>query len=79
MTKTRQDNNVTNRIDLVYAKNDSKLSGLIRPGAIYDEIGQDNDVTDLPRTVYVKNKTKISLLTKLGAVYHKNQTKQLHN
>ena len=39
MTKTRQDNNVTNRIDLVYAKNDSKLSGLIRPGAIYDEIG----------------------------------------
>lgn len=38
MMKTRQDNNVTNRIDLVYAKNDTKLSGLIRPSVIYDEI-----------------------------------------
>ena len=37
MTKTRQENDVVNCIDVVYAKNDAKLSWLIEPGVVCDE------------------------------------------
>ena len=37
MTKTRQDNDVTNHISLVYIKTETKLSGPIWPSAICDE------------------------------------------
>ena len=51
MMKTSHDNDVTNRIGLVYAKNNIELSGPIEPSVVYDETIQDNDVTDLPRAV----------------------------
>ena len=37
MTKTREDNDVTDRTSVVYAKNDIELWWSIRLGAIYDE------------------------------------------
>ena len=51
VTRTKKDNDVTNRIGLVYAKNNIELSGPIEPSVVYDETIQDNDVTDLPRAV----------------------------
>ena len=51
MMKTSHDNDVTNRIGLVYAKNNTELLGPIEPSVVYDETIQDNDVTDLPRAV----------------------------
>ena len=35
--KTRQDNDVTDHIGLLYAKIESELSGPISPGVVYDE------------------------------------------
>lgn len=35
--ETRQDNDVTDSIGLVFAKNDNKILRLIEPGATYDE------------------------------------------
>ena len=35
--KTRQDNDVTNCIDLIYVETETELLGLIWPGAIYCE------------------------------------------
>ena len=45
MTKTRQDNKVTDRIGAVYIKNETKLSKPIGLGAICDQnkIGQQHD------------------------------------
>ena len=42
MTKTRQDNNVTDHIGLLYIKNETQLLWLIRQVIVYDEdeIGQ---------------------------------------
>ena len=37
MTKTKQDNNVTDHIGLVYTKNNTELLGPIGPGTVYDE------------------------------------------
>ena len=37
VTKTRQDNNVIDRIGVVYTKNDTKPSWGIRPNVNYDE------------------------------------------
>ena len=42
MTKTKQDNDVTNHINVIYAENETKLLWSIGPGAVDDEnrIGQ---------------------------------------
>ena len=37
ITKTKQDNNVTDHIGLVYTKNNTELLGPIGPGTVYDE------------------------------------------
>ena len=37
MKKTRHDNDVTDRIGVVYVESDTELLWLIRPGADYDE------------------------------------------
>ena len=36
MTKSRQDNNVTDHTGALYAKNETELSWPIRQGAVYD-------------------------------------------
>ena len=51
---------MTNLLGLVYAENDTKLSGPIKPSVVCDEIRKDNDVTDLTSVVYVENETKLS-------------------
>ena len=45
MMKTRQDNDMTDRAGVVYVKNKTKLSWLIKPSVVYDEsqIGQRHD------------------------------------
>ena len=37
VTKTKQDNDVTNRTDTVYATNEIELPSLIRPSVVCDE------------------------------------------
>lgn len=51
MIKIKQDNNVIDRIGLLYAKNDNELLGPIRLGVVYDENRHDNDVIDLLHVV----------------------------
>lgn len=45
--KTKHDNNMINRIILIYIENDTKHLGPIGPSVIYDETRQDNNVIDL--------------------------------
>ena len=56
--KTKQDNNVSDRIGQVYAKTKigMNLSNLVWYGI---KIKQDNDVTNCIDAVYAKNKTKL--------------------
>ena len=44
MTKTRKDNDVTDHIGAIYAKNEIELSWLIGQGVTYDEEDANNDV-----------------------------------
>lgn len=54
MTKTKYDNDATDRIGVVQAKNDIENLRPIKLGAICDEIKENNYVVDLPRAVYSK-------------------------
>lgn len=47
-------------ISLVYAENNIKLLGPIRPGVVYDKTRQNNDVSNVPHAVYDKNETELS-------------------
>ena len=60
MIKIKQDNNVIDRIGLLYAKNDNELLGPIRLGVVYDESRHDNDVIDLLHVVYIENEIELS-------------------
>ena len=53
MMKIRQDNDVTNRMGLVYDENDTELLGSIGLGAVCDETRQDNNVIDHINLVYI--------------------------
>lgn len=64
---------MTNRIGLVYAENDTQLSGPIGLGVVCHKTKQDNDVTDHTSAVYAENKFELSLPIKSGAVCHENQ------
>lgn len=59
MTKTIQDNDVTDRRGLVYVEKDTKLSRPIRLGVVYGETRQNNNVTDVPHAVYADNKIEL--------------------
>ena len=45
VTKTKQDNGMTDLISLIYSKTETKLSEPVQPDAVYDEnkIGQWHD------------------------------------
>ena len=60
MTKTRKDNDVTERISAVYGNKNIKLSWLIVSGVVYDEnqIRQQRDQSI--GLVYIETKTKLS-------------------
>lgn len=73
MTKTRQNNEVTDHIDLVYVKNDNEYSKPIKSSVVCDETTQDNDVTDLPRVGYTINEIELWSI-RSGAICHENQT-----
>ena len=59
ITKTKQDNDMTDCIGLVYVENNTELSGPIGPGVVSAKIRQDNDVTNLPCVVYIENKIEL--------------------
>lgn len=58
--KTKQNNDVTDRIGFVYVKNDIKLSEPIRSGAICDESKENNNVIDRIGLVYAENHSRMS-------------------
>ena len=58
--KMRQDNEMTNRICMVYIENGTKLPWIIRQSLVYEKMRQDNDIIDRISAVYVENKTKFS-------------------
>ena len=70
--KVRQDNDVTDCIGIVYAKNDIELYKPIISGAVCDGTRQDNDVTDLISMVYAGKEIELSLSIKVGLICDKN-------
>ena len=76
MKKTKQDNDVTNHISLVYTKNDIKPSRPIESSAVYDKNKQDKDMTDRTSVVYTKNETGVVLPIRPRMVCHENHTRQ---
>ena len=74
--KTRQDNNMIDRTDVVYAKNEIDLSWLVRLGAVYNEnqIGQCREWSYKCGPNW--NEIKMSWTITLGIVYDENQTRQ---
>lgn len=77
--KSRQDNNVTDHIALVYSKIETELSGLIWLGAVCEEnqTGQRYDWSY--RFVYTEIEIELSGLTWMGAVYDENYTRQQYD
>ena len=81
--KTRQDNDVTNCIGEFHAKNDTKLSWLIRSSVLCDEnrvptltkMRLDNYMTNHTDAIYAKNKTKL-LWIRPRTIYYENQLGQ---
>ena len=59
MTKTRQDNDVTDRIVVVYVENDTKLRDRWDRVLTMMKTRQDNNVTNRTNAVYVTNETKL--------------------
>ena len=76
LTKTRQYNNVINRISVVYVENNIELSWPIGLGTNYDENYINNYVFDCTYAVYAKNKTDLSWLIGLSVFYDENQIRQ---
>ena len=60
LMKTRHENDVTNRISLVFVETKIELSGLISQGGVCDENQKDNDLTDHAGVFNVKTDIKLS-------------------
>lgn len=60
MMKSRQDNDLTHCMDVVYAKNNIELLGLSNRVRSMMKSKLNNDVTDLTITIYVEKETKLS-------------------
>lgn len=76
LTKTKQDNNMINRISVVYVENNIELSWPIGLGADYDENHINNYVFNCIDVVYTENKTELSWLIGLSVFYDENQIRQ---
>lgn len=73
MTKAKQDNDVSNRITLVYTKIETQLLGPILPCVrSMMETWKNNDVIDPTSAVYTKNDNELSWLIELSIVYEEN-------
>ena len=59
MMEIWKDNEMTDHIGTVYAKNENELSWLISSWAVYDENQKNNDVTKHIGAIYVKNDIKL--------------------
>lgn len=74
MMKTRHDNDLIDHIGAVYAENYTKLSRLIRSGAVYTKTRQNNYVIDIISVVYVEKEFELSWLIRSCMACDKNQT-----
>lgn len=79
MTKTRQDNNIIDRISLVYSDIEIEHRDLSDWVRFVMNTKQDNDLTDHTSTVYTANETKLSWSIRLGAIYNENLIGQRPN
>ena len=70
--KSRQDNDLTHCMDVVYAENYIELLGLSNRVRSMMKSKLNNDVTNLTITIYVEKETKLSWSIKPGAVCDKN-------
>ena len=70
--KSRQDNDLTHCMDVVYAENYIELLRLSNRVRSMMKSKLNNDVTDLTITIYVEKETKLSWSIKPGAVCDKN-------
>ena len=59
MTKTRQENGVSDRITLVYAKIETELSELFDQVLSMMKNRQDNDMTDRIGAIYAENNNEL--------------------
>ena len=77
MMKTKQDNNVTNRIDAVYAQNETQLLYLIILGAVCDEneTGQRRDQSI--GLVHVETEAELLGVIRLTTICDENQIGEL--
>ena len=57
--KTKQDNNMTDCIVAVYAKNKIEFHDRLDQVRSVIKIGQDNDITDHTSVVYAKNNIEL--------------------
>ena len=71
--KTKQDKDITNRISLVYAKNDTEQWDKFDQVQSVMKTQYDNDVTDCIGVVYIKAKTEISGSIGLGSINDKTR------
>ena len=58
--KTKHENDVINRISIVFIKTEIELSRLISSGGVCDENQKDNDLIDRVGAFNVKNDTELS-------------------
>lgn len=76
VTKTIQDNNMTDHTCAVYDENDTELLWSIGLGMVCHEQYSKNDVTGHTCAVYSQNEIKLSWLIELCAIYEENQIEQ---
>ena len=73
MTKAKQDNDVSNRITLVYVEIETQLLGpILSCVRSMMETWKNNDVIDPTSAVYTKNDNALSWLIELIIVYEEN-------
>ena len=73
MMKPDRNNNVANRTNAIYAKDETKLSWSIEPGWSVRKTIQDNDMIDCIGLVYVENDIKLLKPIKPGMICDKTR------
>ena len=76
VTKTRQENDVTNCISLLYTETKTKLSRLSDRMWSMVKTRQDNDMSDSRGSIDAENDNELLWLIVSGVVCDKNQTEQ---
>ena len=76
MTKTRKDNNMTDRTGAIYSKIGTELSWSIEQDVVYHKSIRDNDVIDRKSVIFIEYDTKLSRLNGQCVVYDEDEIRQ---